>query len=424
MTETHRAAPTLADVTQVFGRIGVTSFGGPAAQIAMMHHELVDRRHWLTEAEYLRALSFCMMLPGPEAMQLATYAGWRLHGTAGGLIAGLLFVAPGALVVLALAMAYAAFGQVPLVAALFAGVQAAVLAIVLHALLRVARKALHTGAHWVLAALAFAALFLFNLPFPVVVAAAALWGLVTTRGAAVTGPPLPPQALRAAIGRIAIWGAVWLVPLAALGLAEGGLLWEIGLFFSQLAVMTFGGAYAVLAWMTQAVVHEKGWLSLQQMIDALGLAETTPGPLILVTEFVGYLAGHRAGGVWLGAAGAATALWMTFAPCFLWIFAGAPFVERLATAPRLSGALAAITAAVVGVIANLSVWFALHVVFARVGLLQAGPLRVALPDPSSIDLVALALGLIAGWLILVRHAGILATLALCAGLSGAISFLV
>jgi chromate transporter len=412
-------AATLRDLTRVFARIGITSFGGPAAQIAMMHRELVDKRGWLTEAEYLRALSFCMMLPGPEAMQLATYAGWRLQGTAGGLIAGLLFVLPGAAVVLALAMVYAAFGQVPLVEALFLGVQAAVLAIVLHALHRVAGRALKGRVHWIAAALSFAGLFLFNLPFPLIIAAAALWGFLATPAATTPAPPAPTGQITHALRQSALWGAVWLVPLAALGVLEGGLLWEIGLFFSKLAIFTFGGAYAVLAWMTQAVVEDKGWLTLPQMIDALGLAETTPGPLILVTEFVGYLAGHGQGGVWLGVGGALVALWMTFAPCFLWIFAGAPFIERLAAAPRLSGALAMITAAVVGVIANLSVWFALHVLFARMSYWETGPLRLPAPDLASLDPLALGLGLLAAWMILSRHVGLIPTLATCAALSAA-----
>lgn len=415
-------AATLADLTRVFWHIGVTSFGGPAAQIALMHRELVDKRAWLTEADYLRALSFCMMLPGPEAMQLATYAGWRLQGTTGGLIAGLLFVLPGAAVVLALAMVYAAFGQVPLVAALFLGVQAAVLAIVLHALHRVAGRALKGRAHWIAAALSFAALFLFDLPFPLIIAAAAIWGFAATRASTTPAPPAPGGQVAHALRQSAVWGAVWLFPLAALGVLEGGLLWEIGLFFSKLAIFTFGGAYAVLAWMTQAVVQDKGWLTLPQMIDALGLAETTPGPLILVTEFVGYLAGHGQGGVWLGVGGALVALWMTFAPCFLWIFAGAPFIERLAAAPRLSGALAMITAAVVGVIANLSVWFALHVLFSRMAFVQTGPLRLPAPDLTSLDPAALALGLLAGWMILWRHIGLIPTLATCAALSAALAF--
>lgn len=411
-------APVLAELARVFLRIGCLSFGGPAAQIAMMHKDLIDDRKWLTEQEYLRALSFCMLLPGPEAMQLATYIGWRRGGVAGGIIAGGLFVLPGAFVVLALSMVYAAFGQVPLVAALFHGVQAAVLAIVLHALQRVARKALKDGWHRVAAALAFAALFAFSIPFPVVIAAAAVTGWVMARGTPTTqAAPLPSGAMAFAGRQTAVWGAVWLVPLAALYLLDGGLLWDIGLFFSRLAVVTFGGAYAVLAWMTQEVVQVRGWLTTEDMIAGLGLAETTPGPLILVNEFVGFLAAFRQGGVPYGIAGAAVAVWMTFAPCFLWIFAGAPFVERLATQPRLSAALAGITAAVVGVIANLSLWFALHVLFGQVETLQAGPFRLAVPDLATLDVTAFLLALASGWLILVRHMDLIAVLAIMAGAS-------
>lgn len=415
---------SLSDLTRVFARIGVLSFGGPAAQIALMHKELVDDRSWLTEAEFLRALSFCTLLPGPEAMQLATYAGWRLHGTVGGLIAGLLFVMPGACVVLTLSMVYAAFGEVPVVAALFQGVQAAVLAIVVHALLRVAKKALKAQWHWGLAIAAFVALFLFNIPFPVVILAAALIGWWMARG--TPRPPAAPPApgmLAHARRQTMVWGAVWLVPLGALWLFEGGLLFQIGLFFSQLAVVTFGGAYAVLAWMTQAVVQDYGWLTTEEMIAGLGLAETTPGPLILVNEFVGFLAGFRQGGVLLGLGGAVVALWMTFAPCFLWIFAGAPFVERLAQAPRLSSALVGITAAVVGVIANLSVWFAVHVLFGEVRTVSVGPLRLLAPDPSTLDPAALAIGVVAAYLILWRHWSLIAVMAISAGLSLGLSLI-
>ncbi len=394
--------PTLAEITRVFARIGVLSFGGPAAQIALMHRELVDARNWLTEKEYLSALSFCMLLPGPEAMQLATYSGWKLHGTKGGLIAGGLFVIPGALVVLALSMIYAAFGQVPLVAAIFTGVQAAVVAIVIEALLRVARRALKSRSHWAIAGLTFTALFAFAVPFPVVIIAAGVWGFFTTRN--TPQPPLQTSAPWAeSLRATAIWGAVWLVPLAALWRFEGGLLAEIGLYFSKLAMLTFGGAYAVLAWMTQTVVQEKGWLTLPQMMDGLGLAETTPGPLILVTEFVGYLAAYRQGGVALGLAGAAITLWMTFAPCFLWIFAGAPWISRLTAAPRLSGALAAITAAVVGVIANLSLWFAAHVFFRAVPRFDLGPLHIIVPQLSSLNAAAAAMALASAYFLLIRH---------------------
>ncbi len=412
--------PNLPDLFRVFARIGLLSFGGPAAQIALMHRELVEQRPWLTEAEFLRALSFCMMLPGPEAMQLATYSGWRLHGVAGGLIAGLLFVLPGAAVVLVLAMAYAAFGDLPLMAALLHGVQAAVLAIVLHALWKVSKRALKGPLHWALAAAAFIALFVFDLPFPVVVLGAGLIGFVsqTQPNAAAT----TPLDLRSTLHQAVIWAAIWLVPLAALWLFNADFLFEIGLLFSQLAVLTFGGAYAVLAWLSQAIVDDKSWLTLPQMIDALGLAETTPGPLILVTEFVAYLAGHGKGGLPLGIAAAGVALWMTFAPCFLWIFAGAPLIARLEHAPRLSAALAAITAAVVGVIANLSLWFALHVLFAEVQTTTYGPARAILPIVSSLDPLATALALLATGLIFWRHWGLTATLALCAAL-GALAML-
>ncbi|NUB43553.1 chromate efflux transporter [Fertoebacter nigrum] len=407
---------SLADLTRIFGRIGLLSFGGPAAQIAMMHRELVDERRWLTEAEYLRGLSFCMMLPGPEAMQLATWAGWKQRGLAGGLIAGGLFVLPGALVVLALAMVYASFGTLPLVQALFLGVQAAVVVVVVEALLRVAKRALKGRMHWAIAVLAFAGLFLFNLPFPVIILAAGLWGaLALPRAAAPADLPPPPAGMVAATLRTAlVWAAIWLLPLGLLALAEGGILTDIGVFFSQLAVVTFGGAYAVLAWMTQAVVQDKGWLTLPQMIDGLGLAETTPGPLILVTEFVGYLAAHREGGILYGIAGALVTLWVTFVPCFLWIFAGAPWIDRLAAAPRLSAALAGITAAVVGVIANLALWFTLHVLFDTVESLTLGPLRLVAPVWASLDALALALALAAGVMLLRLHINLPLVLAVCA----------
>jgi chromate transporter len=322
---------TFAEALRVWARIGLLSFGGPAGQIALMHREIVEERGWLTEKEYLSALNFCMLLPGPEAMQLATYAGWKLHGTRGGLAAGLLFVLPGAFVVLALTMLYAGFGQLPLVEALFYGIKAAVLAIVVEALVRVARRAIRTTADWVIAGLAFLALFAFGLPFPIVIIAAGAYGFWRSNGVAEehTGDLPSWQAL----GRtVSLWGAVWLVPLAALALFLGPrhVLTEVGVFFSKLAIVTFGGAYAVLAYMAQAAVETQGWLSAAEMIDGLALAETTPGPLILVTQFVGYFAGLREmGSVWGGIAGAAVTLWMTFAPCFLWIFAGAPYMEAI-----------------------------------------------------------------------------------------------
>ncbi len=410
---------TFAEALGVWARIGLLSFGGPAGQIALMHREIVDERKWLTEKEYLGALNFCMLLPGPEAMQLATYAGWKLHGTRGGLAAGLLFVLPGALVVLALTMLYAGFGKLPLVEALFYGIKAAVLAIVLEALLRVARRALRTRADGLIAGFAFLALFAFGLPFPLVIIAAAAYGFWRGSGVAEEHTGSLPS-WHALSRTVTVWGAVWLLPLAALALFLGPdhVLTEVGVFFSKLAVVTFGGAYAVLAYMAQAAVEKQGWLSAAEMIDGLALAETTPGPLILVTQFVGYFAGLREmGSVWGGIAGAVVTLWMTFAPCFLWIFTGAPYIEAIGKRPRLSGALAAITAAVVGVILNLSVWFGLHVLFGQVERLQ-GWFRPWLPDWSRLDGFSLVLSLLAAALLLRFHFGIIRTLALC-GVAGA-----
>ena len=405
---------------KVWARIGLLSFGGPAGQIALMHRVIVEERGWLTEREYLSALNFCMLLPGPEAMQLATYAGWKLHGTKGGLAAGLLFVLPGALVVLALSMLYAHFGNLPAVEAVFYGIKAAVLAIVIEALLRVARRALKSRSDWVIAALAFLALFCFGLPFPLVILAAALCGFWRGSGEAEAHEGALPS-WRSLAGTVSLWASVWLVPLALIAMILGPdhVLTQLGVFFSKLAVVTFGGAYAVLAYMAQAAVETKGWLSAQEMIDGLALAETTPGPLILVTEFVGYFAGLRGtGSVWGGIAGAAVTLWATFAPCFLWIFAGAPYIEAIGKRPKLSGALAAITAAVVGVILNLSLWFGLHVLFGRVERL-AGWFRPWVPDWGMLDWFSLGLSILAAVALLRLHFGVIGTLALCGALGAA-----
>jgi chromate transporter len=399
-------------LTRCFARIGILSFGGPAAQIALMHREVVEGRKWITEQEYLSALSFCMLLPGPEAMQLATWIGWRKAGVWGGLIAGGLFILPGAVVMLALAMIYAAFGGIPIVAALFLGVQAAVLAVVIEALLRVSKRALKTRGAWILAAAAFVALYLFQLPFPVIIATAALVGALQRPPLAepVNGPLPWRESGRAAL----IWGAVWLIPLVLIVQFAPQFLAEIALFFSKLALFTFGGAYAVLSWMASEVVSQKAWITAPEMLAALGLAETTPGPLILVTEFVAYLAGHRLGGVPLGIAAAIITLWMTFAPCFLWIFAGAPWIAHLRAAPRLGGALNAILAAVVGVIAHLSLWFALHVLFAAQVTWSFGPLHPVLPDLTTVQALPLAIALIAGYLLLGRHWSLPLVLSVCA----------
>jgi chromate transporter len=402
-------AHSLSSLLPVFGRIGLLSFGGPAAQIALMHDALVTRHKWLTEEEFLRALSLCMLLPGPEAMQLATYAGWRLRGVSGGLLAGLLFVVPGALVIAALAIGYVQYGDVPLVQAAFLGIKAAVIVVVVQALMRLGNKALTGLAAWVLAGLAFTALFVLGLPFPLIVILAGLYGYLTATGENTAAPPFA----RSHTARtVAIWGSLWAAPLIALWLTAQDFLLQIGLFFSKLAVVTFGGAYAVLAYMTQEVVQNYGWITTGQMIDALGLAETTPGPLILVTEFVALLAGFAQGGLGMALAAGAVALWVTFTPCFLWIFAAGPYLDHIAARPRLSAALTAITAAVVGVIANLSVWFALHVLFADVGQFRA----LSMPQPvwGTLDPWAAALTGVAFALMLLLRIPLLPTLVLMA----------
>lgn len=403
--------PPMSEVFRVFGRIGLLSFGGPAAQIALMHRELVETRTWMDEDAFLRALSLCMLLPGPEAMQLATYAGWRLRGTAGGLLAGLLFVLPGAMVIAILVALYIRFGQLEPVQAAFLGVKAAVIVIVLQALLKVARKALTRQSAWAVAGLAFVAIFALGLPFPLIIAAAALWGVFTAPPATSASPTPSRQANT--LATVAVWGGLWLVPLAAMTLTGATFLADVGWFFARLAVVTFGGAYAVLGYMTQTVVQDMGWITTAQMIDALGLAETTPGPLILVTQFVAMLAGAEAG-PWMALAAGAVALWATFMPCFLWIFVAAPYLEALSSRPRLAGALSAITAAVVGVILNLTLWFALHVLFREVKTPGDGLLALPVPDLQSLDPVALGLTATAAILMLGLRVGLAPSLALMA----------
>ena len=416
-------APTFSEALRVWAEIGCLSFGGPAGQIALMHRVLVDERKWIDERSYLSALNFCMLLPGPEAMQLATYVGWRLHGVIGGLTAGLLFVMPGALVILALSMLYGAFGSLPLVEGLFIGIKAAVLAIVVEALLRISRRALKVRLDWTIAAASFVAIFLFAVPFPVIVFAAAVAGMLgaidnrdpTDRA----GVPKPSVSASATLRTIAIWLAVWILPLLAAVQAFPSLpvLADMAILYSKLAVVTFGGAYAVLTYISDQAVNTYRWLEPGEMIDGLGLAETTPGPLILVNAFVAYLGALRSGGMVSGVLGWAVALWATFAPCFLWIFAGAPYVDRLNAEPRLKAALAAITAAVVGVILNLTLWFALNVLFGTISDRRAGLLRLHVPDPDTLVWPALALSVLAFVLLLVLHRGIITTLAICGALA-------
>ena len=415
-------APTRAQATRAFARIALLSFGGPAGQIAVMHRILVEEQRWISDARFLHALNYCMLLPGPEAMQLVTYIGWLLHGIRGGVIAGVLFVLPGLISIMGLSVVYALYGDLPLVAALFFGLKAAVLAIVLQALVKIAGRALTNNAMRVIALASFAAIFAFDVPFPLIVAGAGVCGLVGARlwpgvfaqgvaGGAVgtgaqavlgddaSGLPLVTRrrALMAGIGALLLW----LLPVAALWLAlgPGQVFTDIATFFSRMALVTFGGAYAALAYVAQEAVGTYHWLGAPEMLNGLGMAETTPGPLIMVLQFVGFLAAFRdAGGMpplLAGALGGLLASWVTFLPCFAWIFLGAPWIEALRSSRALANALAAVTAAVVGVILNLAIWFALHVIWADVRRVEAGPLRLDLPVPDSLDPAAAALSVVA-----------------------------
>jgi len=411
-------------------RIGCLSFGGAPAQIAMLHKSVVDERKWIDETTFLHALNFCMLLPGPEAQQLATYIGWRLHGIKGGLAAGTLFVLPGAIVMLGLSLVYALLGHVPFVSALFFGLKAAVLAVVVEAVMRIAKRAFKTRALVVLSVASFIAIGLFGVPFPALVlgTAALAYGIgpfVPQAFALSSSPAIPinipsGQTFRT-LKTILVWLAIWFAPLGVAVLMAGPdhRLVDIGLFFAKLAAVTFGGAYALLAWLAQAAVESKGWLQPHEMVDGLGLAETTPGPTILVTQFVGFLAAMRAPGilnpVFAGILGALLTTWMTFVPSFLWIFSLAPYLERLRSNQRLSASLAAITAIVVGVVAWVAFWFGLHVLFADVGEMTLGFIQMPSVIFSSIRPDALVLSLLAFVLLLVLHQGLGLTLLVTTG---------
>jgi len=417
------------EALRVWAKIGLINFGGPAGQIALMHRILVEEKRWIDDARFLHALNYCMLLPGPEATQLAAYVGWLMHGTRGGIAAGVLFVLPGFLVLLGLSAAYFAFGELALVQGLLFGLKAAVLAIVAEALLRVSRRALKGTISLTIALLAFVAIAFLNVPFPAIVACAALAGLVLSwrEPAIASGESIETPAgaapWRAAIQAALIWSIVWLVPVALLGALLGSrhVFTQEALFFSKVAVVTFGGAYAVLAYVAQQAVEAYHWLRPDEMLTGLGLAETTPGPLILVLVFVGFLAGARGetglDPLLAGTIGATITLWVTFVPSFLFIFAGAPFIERLRGNRFASGALAAVTAAVVGVIANLALWFGLNVLFAEVGELRFGPIELPSPRLATFDLAAALIALAAGIALLRFHFGVV-TVLLCAALAG------
>jgi chromate transporter len=435
-------AVTLAEALPVWVRVAALSFGGPAGQIAVMHRILVEEKRWISENRFLHALNFCTLLPGPEAQQLATYVGWLMHGTRGGLVAGGLFVVPGIAAIMALSWIYALYGKVGFVAGLFFGLKAAVLAIVLQAVIRIGKRALKGPAMVGLAAAAFVAIFFLDVPFPLIVLTAGVIGYLGGRaglpqfragghgggGKVVEGPfllddnELPQE--RAAAGRtvrvLLTWGALWLVPVAAILVAAGpdDVFSHIAVFFSKMAMVTFGGAYAVLAYVAQQAVEHYGWLKPGEMLDGLGMAETTPGPLIMVTQFVGFMAAFRAPGLLppllAGTLGGLLTTWVTFVPCFLWIFVGAPYVERLRGNQALAGALSAITAAVVGVILNLAVWFALHTIFAETRSYTAGTIRLDVPVLASLNPWALALAAVAILAVFHFKVGMVQALAACA----------
>jgi chromate transporter len=410
---------SFAEAFRVWLRIALLSFGGPAGQIAVMHRILVEEKNWISEARFLHALNYCMLLPGPEAQQLATYIGWLLHRTAGGIMAGGLFIVPGIVAIMGLSYVYAAYGNVGLVEAVFFGLKAAVLAIVVQAVVRVGKRALRNNVMLALAAIAFVAIFFFNVPFPIIILAAGVIGYLGAR----TGRPEfaaiehgggnskaavdvlfddeLPDHIRPSVGRALrvslVWLLLWIVPVAALliGLGPANVFSQIALFFSKMAMVTFGGAYAVLAYVAQQAVEHYHWLQPREMLDGLGMAETTPGPLIMVLQFVGFMAAYRDSGT-LSPMVAATlggllATWVTFVPCFLWIFLGAPYVEALRGNKGLAGALSAITAAVVGVILNLSIWFGLHTLFRQTTPVRSFGLSFDMPVWNSLDVAAFVL---------------------------------
>jgi chromate transporter len=423
---------------RVWLRVAILSFGGPAGQIAVMHRILVDEKNWISEGRFLHALNYCMLLPGPEAQQLATYIGWLLHRTAGGLMAGGLFILPGIIAIMGLSYIYAAFGNVSFVEALFFGLKAAVLAIVIEAVVRVSKRALRNRTMIALAAAAFVGIFFFAVPFPIIIIAAGVIGYLSAQrghpefaamghggnnGAAIDSmldeavpEHVRPDAARAA--RVAaVWLALWLVPVIALLATFGpaNVFTQIALFFSKMALVTFGGAYAVLAYVAQQAVEHYHWLQPREMLDGLGMAETTPGPLIMVLQFVGFMAAYRDPGtlppMLAATLGGLLATWVTFTPCFLWIFIGAPYVERLRDNKGLAGALGAITAAVVGVILNLSIWFGLHTVFRETLPVRAFPLSFDMPVLASVDVAALLLAVAAAIAIFRFKLGMLTALA-------------
>lgn len=435
--ERVREATSLRDALPVWIRVAALSFGGPAGQIAVMQRLLVDERRWISERHFLHALNYCMLLPGPEAQQLATYIGWLMHRWRGGLVAGGLFILPGFLAMLALSVLYVTWGDLPFVEAVFYGIKPAVLAIVVHALIRIGRRALDTPLLVSVAVLAFVAMFAFDVPFPAIIGAAALvgWlggraGVESRTSGSLPGAADPPRQEAVAsppvsrtLATAALWLAIWWVPVGLLALFAGpdSVFVAETLFFSKAAVLTFGGAYAVLAYIAQRAVEDFGWLTPGEMLDGLGLAETTPGPLIMVVQFVGFLGAYRNPGaldpVVAGVVGSFATTWVTFAPCFLWIFVGAPYIEHLRGRKALTAALSGITAAVVGVILNLGVWFAIRTLFGATRSVSRWGLDLDAPVWATVDPFAVAIAAGAAVVLFRYRWGILATVA-AAALSG------
>ncbi|HXV00070.1 MAG TPA: chromate efflux transporter [Caulobacteraceae bacterium] len=437
---------SFAEAVRVWARVAALSFGGPAGQIAIMHRILVEEKRWIGERRFLQALNYCMLLPGPEAQQLAIYIGWLMHRTAGGLVAGLLFVLPGLIALMALSILYSLYGGVGPVAALFYGLKAAVLVLVLQAVMRVGRRALGNRILVALAGLAFVAMFVFRTPFPVVVLGAGAIGFLgdrvgltafrvggrrdersapdTSDADSLLGDGAPDHTkpnLRRALPLSAILLVLWLGPVLALGLTLGwrNVYSEIGLFFSKMAVVTFGGAYAVLAYVAQEAVQSFHWLKPGEMLDGLGMAETTPGPLIMVNQFVGFMGALRGTTglppILAGVLGGLLTTWVTFTPCFIWIFLGAPYVEALREAKALNAALTAITAVVVGVILNLAVWFSLHVLFREVRQIHWGGVLLEVPRLASANVPAMVLSGAAAVALLRFRLGVIPLLLACSG---------
>jgi chromate transporter len=426
----------------VWCRVAALSFGGPAGQIAVMHRILVDEKRWISESRFLHALNYCMLLPGPEAQQLATYIGWLLHRTAGGLMAGTLFVLPGFVSILVLSILYAQYRELTIVAGIFYGLKPAVVAVVVEAVVRIGKRVLKNGVMVAVAALAFIAIFFFQVPFPLIVLAAGAIGYVGGKLAPETFAVIKERtandgnalehaisdevaaAVRPSLGRTlrvaAIWLTVWWAPIAALWVLAGpeSVFTQEALFFSKAAMVTFGGAYSVLAYIAQECVNTYHWLEPGEMLDGLGMAETTPGPLIQVVQFVGFLGAYRhataLSPLAAGIAGSVVTTWVTYAPCFLWIFVGAPYIEHLRGKRALNAALSTITAAVVGVILNLSIWFAIHTLFGTVNEQHAAGMRLLVPEWSTMDPVAVAIAVAATIAILRYHVGMLTTLAVSA----------